>query len=129
MSRPSSARPYSAAATHLSHNRIPTPLPRPHTIRLHSVGSLVSTLAPFSVPNFHSIPIAQRVRRKRQRLPSSLLIENASDSALDPRTLFCPRHFRSSLATIQPCVWDSSYPELVRPTRPTEGAVLDNDCG
>src|SRR5215469_2238570 len=32
-----------------------------------------------SVPNCHSIPIVQRVRRNRQRLPSSLLIENASD--------------------------------------------------
>ena len=31
-----------------------------------------------SVPNWHSNPIAQRVRRKRQRLPPSLLIENAS---------------------------------------------------
>jgi hypothetical protein len=30
------------------------------------------------VPNCHSNPIAQRVRRKRQRLPPSLLIENAS---------------------------------------------------
>jgi len=30
------------------------------------------------VPNCHSNPIAQRDRRKRQRLPPSLLIENAS---------------------------------------------------
>ncbi len=30
------------------------------------------------VPNCHSNPITQRVRRKRQRLPPSLLIENAS---------------------------------------------------
>ena len=30
------------------------------------------------VPNCHSNPIAQRVRRKRQRRPPSLLIENAS---------------------------------------------------
>src|SRR6516162_10068628 len=102
MSRPSSVRPYFAAATHLSHNHIPTPFPRSHSIRLDSMGLLVSTFAPSSVPNSHSIPIVQRVRRKHQRLPSSLLIENASDSALDPRTLFCPRHFRSSLATIRP---------------------------
>jgi len=47
----------------------------------------------------HSIPIV-RICRNRQRLPSSVLIENASDSLLDLRTLFCPRHFRSSLATI-----------------------------
>src|SRR5712664_3007367 len=31
------------------------------------------------VPNCHSNPITQRVRRKRQRLPPSLLIENASE--------------------------------------------------
>jgi len=30
------------------------------------------------VPNCHSNPITQRVRRRRQRLPPSLLIENAS---------------------------------------------------
>jgi len=30
-------------------------------------------------PNRRSNPIAHRVRRKRQRLPPSLLIENASD--------------------------------------------------
>jgi hypothetical protein len=27
------------------------------------------------------------------------LIENASDWSLDAHTIFCPRHFRSSLAT------------------------------
>ena len=34
--------------------------------------------------NWRSNPIAHRVRRKRQRLPPSLLIENASDR--DPRS-------------------------------------------
>ena len=34
------------------------------------------------VPNCHSNPITQRVRRKRQRLPPSLLIENASNVIL-----------------------------------------------
>ena len=34
------------------------------------------------VPNCHSNPITQRVRRKRQRLPPSLLIENASNAIL-----------------------------------------------
>jgi hypothetical protein len=43
---------------------------------LHLVGILQALS---SVPNQHSIPIAQRVRRNRQRLPSSLLIENASE--------------------------------------------------
>ncbi len=35
-----------------------------------------------SVPNCHSNPITQRVRRKRQRLPPSLLIENVSNAIL-----------------------------------------------
>jgi hypothetical protein len=43
---------------------------------LHLVGILQALS---SVPNQHSIPIAQRVRRNRQRLPSSLLIENVSE--------------------------------------------------
>jgi len=43
---------------------------------LHLVG-ILQTLS--SVPNQHLIPIAQRVRRNRQRLFSSLLIENASE--------------------------------------------------
>ena len=43
--------------------------------------------------NWHSNPIAHRVRRKRQRLPPSLLIENASDR--DPRSTprVCPEAF------------------------------------
>jgi hypothetical protein len=46
-----------------------------------------------SAANWHSNPIAHRVRRKRQRLPPSLLIENASDR--DPRSTprFCPEAF------------------------------------
>ena len=64
--------------------------------------SFLSMPSSASVPNSHSIPIVQRVRRNRRRLPSSVLIENASDPLLDPRTLSCPRHFRSSLATIRP---------------------------
>src|SRR5882672_7297190 len=46
-----------------------------------------------SVPNCHSNPIAQRVRRRRQRLPPSLLIENASDSVLHPSRHLCPEAF------------------------------------
>src|ERR1700746_2956967 len=52
-----------------------------------------------SVPNYHSNPITQRVRRKRQRLPPSLLIENASDLFLAFQRTACPRRFRSRLAT------------------------------
>jgi len=55
-----------------------------------------------SVPNYHSNPITQRVRRKRQRLPPSLLIENASDVFLAFERTACPRRFRSRLATTRP---------------------------
>ena len=47
----------------------------------------------FCDPDCRSNPIAHRVRRKRQRLPPSLLIENASDR--DPRSAprVCPEAF------------------------------------
>src|ERR1019366_9776243 len=51
----------------------------------------------------HSNSIASRIpraRRKRQRLPSSLLIENASDQDLCSTQKSVPRRFRSRLATI-----------------------------
>jgi hypothetical protein len=38
-------------------------------------------------PNWRSNPIAHRARRKRQRLPPSLLIENASDQHFPTRTV------------------------------------------
>src|SRR5215469_13641517 len=44
-----------------------------------SLPSSIGRPSPSPVPNWHSIPLTQRVRRNRQRLPSSLLIENASD--------------------------------------------------
>jgi len=53
------------------------------------------------VPNCHSNPITQRVGRKRQRLPPSLLIENASRVFLASQNIACPRRFRSRLATIR----------------------------
>ena len=48
---------------------------------------------PSSDPRCHSNPIAHRVRRKRQRLPPSLLIENAS--VREPRSTptVCPEAF------------------------------------
>jgi hypothetical protein len=73
--------------------------------------SFLCTPSPPPVPNSHSIPIVQRVRRNRRRLSSSLPIENASDPLLDPRALFCPRHFRSSLATNREL---ACVPRLVR---------------
>jgi len=80
---PSHADPsvYSLPVDTLSHN-FPNAL-------LHALAMLSTiSLQPFHfagalpaldwVPNCHSNPITQRVRRKRQRLPPSLLIENAS---------------------------------------------------
>jgi hypothetical protein len=43
--------------------------------------------------NGHSNPIAHRVRRKRQRLPPSLLIENASDRVSVPLRTVLPEAF------------------------------------
>jgi hypothetical protein len=54
-------------------------------------------------PKVDSNPIAPRVRRKRQRLPPSLLIENASDRVPLRCQSSCPRRFRSSLATTRTC--------------------------
>src|SRR5450759_2109668 len=53
-------------------------------------------------PRCRSNPIAHRVRRKRQRLPPSLLIENASIRYPAPPQQSAPRRFRSRLATIRP---------------------------
>jgi hypothetical protein len=47
-----------------------------HTLTIRSSRTHHKALA---TPNCRSNPIAHRVRRKRQRLPPSLLIENASD--------------------------------------------------
>ena len=55
-----------------------------------------------SATDCRSNPIAHRVRRKRQRLPPSLLIENASDRDPPPPKKFAPRRFRSRLATNHP---------------------------
>jgi hypothetical protein len=43
--------------------------------------------------NWRSNPIAHRVRRKRQRLPPSLLIENASDRLFCPSSTVLPEAF------------------------------------
>jgi hypothetical protein len=69
--------------------------------------SFAAALPPLdSAANWHSNPIAHRVRRKRQRLPPSLLIENASDRVPLRCQSSCPRRFRSSLATTRP---EASY--------------------
>src|SRR5271165_5469643 len=52
-------------------------------------------------PGPHSNPIGPRP--PRQRLPPSLLIENASDPVFRPCHLSCPRRFRSRLATTRSC--------------------------
>ena len=67
-----------------------------------AVLSLLSSGLPSlrSILDWHSNPIAYRVRRKRQRLPPSLLIENASHRLFPLTRSVCPRRFRSRLATI-----------------------------
>src|SRR5271157_1903903 len=92
----------------------PPPLHRlsghsPHTLWL-IFNTIPTTLAAFpprfaalpkprSDPRCRSNPIAHRVRRKRQRLPPSLLIENASVRYPAPPQKSAPRRFRSRLAT------------------------------
>jgi hypothetical protein len=93
-------------------------LAAPHTslIRLFRAHS-----QSFCDPNCRSNPIAHRVRRKPQRLPPSLLIENASDRLFPKREVSCPRRFRSRLATTRP------EPQLSRRRTPvwtTNGACL-----
>lgn len=71
----------------------------PHPLAVYS--TIATPLLPFStdlpnlkpVPDRHSNPIVHRVRRKRQRLPPSLLIENASDRVLSLRSRSCPEAF------------------------------------
>src|SRR5271169_3022904 len=73
-------------------NTIPTILTA-FTLRLAALPNLCSD------PRCRSNPIAHRVRRKRQRLPPSLLIENASVRYPAPPQKSAPRRFRSRLAT------------------------------
>jgi len=71
--------------------------------------SLLSASPPSldSISDWHSNPIAHRVRRKRQRLPPSLLIENASD-----------RHFSSTR-----CVLPEAFP-----IKPSDKPGLEAPC-
>src|SRR5712692_3937476 len=86
----------------------PPPLRRlsghfPHTLSL--IFNTIPTIAtafpprlaalpePCSDPRCRSNPIAHRVRRKRQRLPPSLLIENASDRDPPPPKKSAPEAF------------------------------------
>ena len=70
--------------------------------------------------NVHSNPIASRVRRKRQRLPSSLLIETVSPRSPRLRpSLPAPGRFRSRLATIRPSAFSSCAAESA-----ADGSVL-----
>ena len=71
----------------------------PYTVLIGFSGAYPQTCC---TPNRRSNPIAHRVRRKHQRLPPSLLIENASDRVPLRRESVLPRRFRSaSLATIR----------------------------
>jgi hypothetical protein len=72
------------------------------TIRMAFPSRLAALPKLRSDPGCRSNPIAHRVRRKRQRLPPSLPIENASDRDSAPSLQSAPRRFRSRLATIRP---------------------------
>jgi hypothetical protein len=87
----------------------------PHTVSIDFSGAYSSTCC---APNRRSNPIAHRVRRKRQRLPPSLLIENASERLPLPTRNVMPRRFRSRLATT-----------LELRTRPTRWALPRNLAG
>ena len=71
----------------------------PHTASISFSSAYPSTCC---APNCRSNPIAHRVRRKHQRLPPSLLIENASERFPLPTPSVVPRRFRSRLATTHP---------------------------
>jgi hypothetical protein len=73
-----------------------------------------------SDPGCRSNPIAHRVRRKRQPLPPSLLIENASDLDPAPPMQSAPRRFRSRLATIR---------EVTRHGQISRPGTARVDCG
>src|SRR5207247_7154622 len=65
------------------------------------VGIRADGATELSATDCRSNPIAHRVRRKPQRLPPSLLIENASDRDPYSTQRSAPRRFRSRLATIR----------------------------
>jgi hypothetical protein len=94
-------------------------LRRPSCLRMHGlpVGGSATRL---EVPKRHSNPIGRRVRRKHQRLPSSLLIENAPARASRLYSRFGPpRHFRSMLATTRPTEADPKGTGLTQYRRKT----------
>ena len=77
----------------LSHYPLPTLLQlsaAPHTVLIGFSGAYPQTCC---APNRRSNPIAHRVRRKHQRLPPSLLIENASDRVPLRRESVLPEAF------------------------------------
>ena len=74
-------------------------------------------------PDAHSHPIGPRP--PRQRLPPSLLVENASDPVFRPCHLSCPRRFRSRLATNRPSGLADTVAFLVpRPARSPRTRLL-----
>src|SRR5207253_11311970 len=91
------------------------PHPGPCTPRLAPAMRSTITTTPFqfatalpvidSATNCRLNPIAHRVRRKHQRLPPSLLIENASERFPLPTPSVVPRRFRSRLATTRELAW------------------------
>src|SRR6266852_1655649 len=85
----------------------------------HQLTSVLPVLDPAT--NRRSNPIAHRVRRKRQRLPPSLLIENASDRyPLPPKV--CPEAFPIKASDHSPTTVGSA-------TRPIGGTIMARTDG
>ena len=71
-----------------------------------------------SISDWHSNPIAHRVRRKRQRLPPSLLIENASDRHFSSTQCVLPEAFPIKPSDRPPTMWRNRMPGRGRYARP-----------
>jgi hypothetical protein len=84
-------------------------------------GSAQVAVAPKAAFNTHI-----SVRRKLQRLPSSLLIENASSRSFHLTQPCAPRRFRSSLATIRPS--ESQLSRIWLVCRTFTARALDAKC-
>ncbi len=78
-------------------------------------------------PNYRANPIVHRVRRKRQRLPPSLLIENASDRVPLRSESVLPEAF-----PIKPSDGPPSEPDTANTFLIESGSLLTGDhqtCG
>jgi hypothetical protein len=91
LSKPSARQPTTYLCTH----RLPSTSQPIHAPQNPHNG-------PEALFNIHRSPADHRVRLERLRLPSSLLIETASNHLRAFPQAYCPRRFRSRLATFRP---------------------------